>query len=168
MLTGVVKSAFRASSPDGYEPRAMVQRLWHNMDAFGTERFVTLFAAVISLDERCIDYVNAGHPAGLLCAPDGGVTSLPSTGPLVSSALRDCAWEQRRAAFSAGDLLFLYSDGVAEALGGDDDSGEEAILELLRQPSAAPLLDTVLASIEERAGGRPHPDDLTLLSVRWP
>ena len=52
--------------------------------------------------------------------------------PLRGAAIR---WEQRRAAFSAGDLLFLYSDGVADALGGDDDCGEEAILELLRQPS---------------------------------
>ena len=67
MLTGVVKSAFRAASPDGYEPRAMVQRLWTNMDAFGSERFVTLIAAVVSLDERRVDYINAGHPAGLLC-----------------------------------------------------------------------------------------------------
>jgi sigma-B regulation protein RsbU (phosphoserine phosphatase) len=166
MLTGVVKSAFRASSPDGYEPRAMVQRLWHNMDAFGSERFVTLVAAIISLEDRRIDYVNAGHPAGLLLAGDGGVTSLSSTGPLVSSALRDCTWEQRRASFSAGDLLCLYSDGVAEALGGDDDCGEEAILALLRQRSEAPL-DTVLARIEEVSGGRPHPDDLTLLCVRW-
>jgi phosphoserine phosphatase RsbU/P len=170
MLTGVVKSAFRASSPDGYEPRAMVQRLWHNMDAFGSERFVTLVAAVISLDERSIEYVNAGHPAALLVASGGGVTSLSSTGPLVSPALRDCTWEQRRAAFSPGDLLLLYTDGVDEALGSDDDCGEKAILELLRQraPSDPALLDAVLVHIEERSGGRPHPDDLTLLSVTWP
>ena len=32
MLTGVVKSAFRASSPQGYEPQAMVRRLWRNME----------------------------------------------------------------------------------------------------------------------------------------
>ena len=169
MLTGVVKSAFRAASPEAYEPRAMVQRLWHNMDAFGSERFVTLIAAVISLGERSIDYVNAGHPAGLLVTSGGGVTSLSSTGPLVSPALRDCAWEQRRAAFSAGDLLFLYTDGVGDALGGDADCGDEAIVALLRQlaQSEAPLLDSMLVRIDERSGGRPHPDDLTLLSVKW-
>ena len=169
MLTGVVKSAFRAASPDDYEPRAMVQRLWHNMDAFGSERFVTLVAAVISLDNRCIDYVNAGHPSGLLVARDGRVTSLSTTGPLISPALRECTWEQRRAPYSPGDLLFLYTDGVGDALGGDDHCGEDTILALLRQlaRSDAPLLDSVLVRIEERSGGRPHPDDLTLLSVRW-
>jgi hypothetical protein len=41
---------------------------------------------------------------------------------------------------------------------------------LLRQlaRSEAPLLDSMLVRIEERSGGRRHPDDLTLLSVRWP
>jgi phosphoserine phosphatase RsbU/P len=164
MLTGVVKSAFRASSPDGYEPRAMVQRLWSNMEAFGSERFVTLVAAVVSLDERRIDYVNAGHPAGLLVAGAGGMTSLSSTGPLVSSALPDCTWEQRCVPFDAGDLLLLYTDGVSEALGGDDD----AIARLIQQHADAKesLLDSILAHAREQLGGRPQPDDLTLLSVR--
>ena len=87
MLTGVVKSAFRASSPDGYEPRAMVRRLWNNMDAFGSERFVTLIAAVVSLDERRVDYVNAGHPCRAAVQHRGvAYRLLASSGPLVSPA----------------------------------------------------------------------------------
>ena len=141
----------------------MVQRLWRNMEAFGSERFVTLIAAVVSLDERRIDYVNAGHPAGLLVAA-GGMTSLSSTGPLVSSALPDCTWEQRCVPFDAGDLLLLYTDGVSEALGGDDD----AIARLIQQHADAneSLLDSILAHAREQLGGRAQPDDLTLLSVR--
>ena len=142
----------------------MVQRLWSNMEAFGSERFVTLIAAVVSLDEHRIDYVNAGHPAGLLFASAGGMTSLSSTGPLVSSALRDCTWEQRCVPFEAGDLLLLHTDGVSEALGGDDD----AIARLVQQHAGAneSLLDSILAKAREQLSGRPQPDDLTLLSVR--
>jgi sigma-B regulation protein RsbU (phosphoserine phosphatase) len=165
MLTGVVKSAFRAASPEGYEPRAMVQRLWSNMDAFGSERFVTLIAAVVSVDQRRVDYVNAGHPAALLWTRDRRVTRLTSTGPLVSPALRDCAWEQRSVPFGPGDLLFLYTDGVSDAFAEGD---EEAIVELIRQhPRAdATLLDAVMERVREESGGQPQPDDLTLLSVR--
>jgi sigma-B regulation protein RsbU (phosphoserine phosphatase) len=164
MLTGVVKSAFRAASPDGYQPRAMVQRLWSNMDAFGSERFVTLIAAVVSVDERRVDYVNAGHPAALLCSGDRRVSRLASTGPLVSPALRDCAWEQRSVPFDRGDLLFLYTDGVSDAIAEGD---EEAIVQLIqRHPTAdATLLDAVMERVREESGGRPPPDDLTLLSV---
>jgi phosphoserine phosphatase RsbU/P len=167
MLTGVVKSAFRASSPQGFEPQAMVRRLWRNMDAFGTERFVTLIAAVVSTDERRVDYVNAGHPAGLVFSGNQGVSRLASTGPLVSPAFRDCIWEQRSVAFETGDLLFLYTDGVSDALAGPDDCGEEAIVQLARTdpPQELPLVDLVLGRAREQFGGRPQPDDLTLLSV---
>ena len=166
MLTGVVKSAFRASSPDGYEPRAIVRRLSRNMDAFGSERFVTLIAAVVSLDDRRVDYVNAGHPTGLLFASDGDVHRLASTGPLVSPAFRDCSWEQRSVAFDGSDLLFLYTDGVSEALAGQDDDDEEAVIRVVQQHSGeASAIDAVLARARDALGGQPQPDDLTLLSV---
>jgi phosphoserine phosphatase RsbU/P len=168
MLTGVVKSAFRASNPDGYEPRAVVHRLWNNMDAFGSERFVTMIAAVVSLDEGRVDYVNAGHPSGMIVSRTQGVSQLPSTGPLVSPALRDCTWQQRSVEFNRGDLLFLYTDGVSDALAGPDDCGEESIVRLLQQHANGGdghLLDSVLASVREQFGGLPQPDDLTLLSA---
>ena len=89
------------------------------MDAFGSERFVTLIAAVVSLDERRVDYINAGHPAGLLFSEDrrrvavsrARVRSCRRPSPIV-------AWEQRSVAFEPGDLLFLYTDGVSDALAG--------------------------------------------------
>jgi sigma-B regulation protein RsbU (phosphoserine phosphatase) len=168
MLTGVVKSAFRASSPDGYEPRAVVHRLWSNMDAFGSERFVTMIAAVVSLEEGRVDYVNAGHPSGMIVGRTRGVSPLPSTGPLVSPAFRDCTWQQRAVAFERGDRLFLYTDGVSDAFAGPDDCGEESLVQLLRQHATdgdGHLLDSVLARVREQFGGLPQPDDLTLLAA---
>jgi sigma-B regulation protein RsbU (phosphoserine phosphatase) len=168
MLTGVVKSAFRASSPDGYEPRAMVDRLWNNMDAFGSERFVTLFAAIVSVGDRRVDYVNAGHPAGLLLTGDHEVGRLSSTGPLVSPAFRNATWEQRSVPFEPGHLLFLYTDGVSDALAGEDDCDEEVVARFVQQHSGdASVVDSALARAQEALGGHPHPDDQTLLSVRW-
>ena len=167
MLTGVVKSAFRASNPDGYEPRAMVHRLWNNMDAFGSERFVTLIAAVVSLNDRRVDYVNAGHPSGLLFSKGRGVSLLASSGPLVSPAFPGCTWEQRSVSFEPGDLLFLYTDGVSDALAGQDDLGDEALAQMIQRQANrdGALLDSVLAEVRERFGGRPQPDDLTLLTA---
>lgn len=168
MLTGVVKSAFRASNPDGYEPRAVVHRLWNNMDAFGSERFVTMFAAIVSVAEGRVDYVNAGHPSGLIVSSTHGVSHLPSTGPLVSPAFRDSRWQQRSVAFNRGDLLFLYTDGVSDALAGPDDCGEEPIVRLLQQHANGGdghLLDSILATVREQVGSLPQPDDLTLLSA---
>ena len=166
MLTGVVKSAFRASNADGYEPIAVVQRVWRNMVAFGYERFVTLIAAVVSIDDRRLDYVNAGHPAGLLHTSDDGIAQLASTGPLVSPAFSSLSWQQRSVAFGDGDLLLLYTDGVSDALVDEYELAEDLFLSIVRQHgSGAPLLDAILTEVRERSGGRPQPDDLTLLTA---
>jgi sigma-B regulation protein RsbU (phosphoserine phosphatase) len=45
MLTGLVKSAFHASQPGGYEPGLVAQRVWTDLAAFSPDRFVTLVAA---------------------------------------------------------------------------------------------------------------------------
>jgi phosphoserine phosphatase RsbU/P len=168
MLTGVVKSAFRTAEADGYEPAAVVRRLRGSMAAFGPERFVTLIAAVLSRDNQRLVYVNAGHPAGLLSAASGRNEWLRSTGPLVSTAFPGCAWEQRSLSMSTGDRLLLYTDGVSDALAGEDDLGEEAILAASREyaDGGAPLLESMLTRVRERFGSRPQPDDLTLLTAK--
>ena len=168
MLTGVVKSAFRTSSADGYEPAAVVGRLRNNMAAFGPERFVTLIAAILSADEERLVYVNAGHPPGLLCNAEGGRVWLSGTGPLISTALPACTWEQRSVPMVMGDRLLLYTDGVSDALMGEDDLGEEAISSATEQyvDGGAPLLDELLTRVRARFGGRPQPDDLTLLTAK--
>jgi phosphoserine phosphatase RsbU/P len=168
MLTGIVKSAFRASHEDGYEPAAVVQRVRSSLAAFGPERFVTLVAAVLAADEGCLHYVSAGHPTGLLWNGDGRLERLTSTGPLVSPALPFCKWEQRDVRLAVGDRLLLYTDGVSDTFAGDYGLGEERILAAveLHAEGGLPLLDAILAQVKGRFGGRPQPDDLTLLTAR--
>jgi sigma-B regulation protein RsbU (phosphoserine phosphatase) len=167
MLTGVVKSAFRTSERDGYEPAAVVRRLRGNMAAFGPERFVTLIAAVMSADDERLVYVNAGHPPGIVTAPETAARWLRSTGPLVSPALPASMWEQATLPMTAGERLLLYTDGVSEPLAGDHDVGEDEMLAAARQHAecGATLLDSLLTSAQERLGARSHADDLTLLTA---
>ena len=47
MMTSVVKSAFHAARVDRYDPLTVVHRVWSSLAAFGPEKFVTLFAALI-------------------------------------------------------------------------------------------------------------------------
>ena len=67
-----------------------------------------------------------------------------------------------------GDRLLLYTDGVSDALMGEDDLGEEAISSATEQyvDGGAPLLDELLTRVRARFGGRPQPDDLTLLTAK--
>ena len=168
MLTGVVKSAFRASDADEYAPGAVVQRVRSSLSAFGPERFVTLFAAVLAADTGRLHYVNAGHPAGLLWHADGRIERLTSTGPLVSPAFPPSAWEPHEVAMAPGDQLLVYTDGISDTLAGEHDFGEEPIVAAIQRHAVGgvPLLDALLSQVRERLGGRPQADDLTLLTAK--
>ena len=168
MLTGVVKSAFHASQVEGYEPLAVVSRVWTGLAAFSPERFVTLFAALIAPDDRQLRYVNAGHPSIVLWNGTRNPVWLASTGPIVSPVLPACTWEVVAVPIDEGDQLLLYTDGVSEVLAGAESDAKARIETTIERDSAggALLLDAILAAVVHDLAGRPQPDDLTLLTAR--
>jgi serine phosphatase RsbU (regulator of sigma subunit) len=67
-----------------------------------------------------------------------------------------------------GGRILIYTDGVSEALSGEHDLEDEQVVAAIeRYPDGgAPLVDGILADVRARFGGRPQPDDLTLLTAR--
>jgi sigma-B regulation protein RsbU (phosphoserine phosphatase) len=167
MLTGIVKSAFHASHTDGYDPLAVVNRVWSGLTAFGPERFVTLFTALIAPDAHRLRYVNAGHPPSVLWGPGRDTMWLGSTGPLVSPVLPACQWEAPVIPINDGDQLLMYTDGVSEILADADGCAETRLTSTIdRASGGAALLDAFLSDVHRELGGRELPDDLTLLTAR--
>jgi sigma-B regulation protein RsbU (phosphoserine phosphatase) len=168
MLTGIVKSAFHASHVDGFEPAAVVQRVSMGLAAFSPDRFVTMVAALISPEERQLRYVNAGHPPVALWGTTREPLWLHSTGPLISPVLTESAWEAPVVPIHEGDHVLLYTDGISEALADDHGRAEKRFTSIIDRASegGAPLLDTILADVQQQLAGRPQPDDLTLLTAR--
>jgi sigma-B regulation protein RsbU (phosphoserine phosphatase) len=167
MLTGIVKSAFRAAHVDGFEPGAVVRHVSMGLAAFSPERFVTLVAALISAHERCLRYVNAGHPPMVVWGKTRAPLWLRSTGPLVSPVLTASTWDARVVPMNPGDHLLMYTDGVWEILADDDGRAELPFTDAIdrAQDGGGRLLDTILADVHQRLAGDLQPDDLTLLTA---
>ena len=168
MLTATVKSAFRSTHVEGYDPSAVVRCVANSLAAFGCERFVTLFAAVVRSDAMELRYVNAGHPPGLLWSASRTPLALGSTGPLISPALPSCTWEVASVSLVEGDRLLLYTDGVSDALESGDHSGEDRIRAAVRaHPAGGPaLLDALVQDVQQGLTVDRVPDDLTLVTAR--
>jgi sigma-B regulation protein RsbU (phosphoserine phosphatase) len=168
MLTGIVKSAFRASHVDGFDPRAVVERVWNGLSAFSAERFVTLIAAVVACEERQLTFVNAGHPAGLLWNRNQ-MTRLESTGPFVSPLFQQPQWDRLVVPIAEGDQLLLCTDGVTDVLEGEDEERPDDRINALvarHADGGTALLDAILVEVGRNAGRHPYRDDLTLLTAR--
>ena len=166
MLTAVVKSAFRASEADDYDPVAITDRVRRSVAAFGEERFVTLMALKMSPRGGTLSYVNAGHPPGLLWNAGGRLERLAATGLLISPALPYLGWERVTLPLAPGDHVLLYTDGVTDALFREMD-GEPLIRAAIAQHVAGGpgLLDAIVADIGCHPPHRPPEDDITLVTA---
>jgi sigma-B regulation protein RsbU (phosphoserine phosphatase) len=167
MMTGVVKAAFRASHVDGFEPRAVVERIREGIRDFDASRFVTLCCARLNPVRRELTYVNAGHPEPIVHTRSAQSLLLPPTGPLLTSALFDLPWEQNTVEFGPGDSILFYTDGVTEASGPTGMFGQERLTTMMTrgQLRGAELLDEILRELASFTGSSTHQDDVTLLTV---
>jgi sigma-B regulation protein RsbU (phosphoserine phosphatase) len=164
MLTGVVKSAFHSASADIYEPVCVVERIANSVRAFGAHHFITLICARVQ--NGSLDFVNAGHPPGILSSTTTTAAALlETTGPIISPAFK-CSWEQHAIKVNPrSDRLVLFTDAIIEA---ESDSGEYGLDRLVKEVTSSPieadaLSEQVLESVRHFMAGRPIKDDFTLV-----
>lgn len=131
--------------------------------------FVTAFYSVLEPNSGRLRYVNAGHNPPLLISGQRtrSVERLRATG-MALGVLGDMIWKQKVARLQAGDILFMYTDGLTDA---QDPYGqfydEQRLVNLLRRSSrsADEVLQTVLEDLERFTHGAPRLDDVTILVV---
>jgi phosphoserine phosphatase RsbU/P len=128
-------------------------------------KFITLFYGRVDAAEKRLTYTNAGHNAPIVVRQDGSCLRL-GTGGAALGVFKDWEYEQGEVDLAAGDRLVLFTDGVTEARGGNEEEfGEDRLVELIRQSSelgAADLKKKILSAVTEFCGGNFH-DDATVL-----
>jgi phosphoserine phosphatase RsbU/P len=136
-------------------------------------RFTTAFLAEIDPATREMRYVNAGHNAPVLRRSSGQIERLETGGPpfgLPLFAANEIAYSSAGTQLEPGDLLFIFTDGVAEAV---SESGEEygesrliACLQSAASGSAAEILNRVMADVNAFVAQARQHDDITCLALR--
>jgi sigma-B regulation protein RsbU (phosphoserine phosphatase) len=169
MLTSIVKSTFQGSAATGFEPSAIVKRVSDGIGGFGFGRFITIFCGRIDSEHGTLDYVNAGHPPAMMWRTVGPVVQLGATSPIVSPAFADEPSEQLTIPIPRDAQLLVYTDGVTDVASADSRFGKERIVEqvMRHRSGGSGLLDSILNEARAFAAGRPQPDDLTMLTVRF-
>jgi sigma-B regulation protein RsbU (phosphoserine phosphatase) len=134
-----------------------------------TGQFLTV--AYLVLDEATGEgsYANAGHNPMIVVRASGAVDEFASTGPPVGM-LEELALERGSLAMTAGDVAWLYSDGLFEPAGlGGPDSGRgwlrDKIVELRREPLEE-WVSAVLECSRTAAAGSEIDDDMAVLAAQ--
>lgn len=149
------------------DPAQALQELNEQMSSTGhSEEFISLVVVVFDTEAGTLRFSSAGHPAAWVWH-EREVQPLRSTGPLLMLA-PGSNYYSRELELDMGDMVVLYTDGLAEARRGDELFGEDRIAALLRRdPTVAPdvLCKSLLEAARNFAEG-PVEDDVAILAVK--
>lgn len=130
--------------------------------------FITLFCGILDFNTNQITYSNAGHNPPVSINHDQPAFLPPSQSPPLG-AMEDMSFINETLQLDEGEQLLLYTDGVTEAMNGQQELfGEQRLLELLtNNPSrtAEKRIVTVNHAIQLHAGSAEQSDDITMLCL---
>lgn len=139
----------------------------------GEGLFVTAFMGLLDLTDGTFAYVNAGHNPPLLRRSGGPYEYLRLDPGFVLAGLEGMEFPGGTIQLAPGDSLFLYTDGVTEALDPKEELfGEDRLEAALNAPEAQSLkpidlLPRIRAVLSDFAQGAEQADDITMLAITY-
>lgn len=135
---------------------------------------MTVFIGQLNLLTGELIYVNAGHnPPLIRSGKQGTFAYLPrmKSSPMLG-IMKGLRFPQKSLILAPGETLFLYTDGVTEAM---DDSGRVLSEERLEanmshqsgEASPKELIEAVRADIADHVGNAEQSDDITMLVLKY-
>ena len=135
--------------------------------------FVTAFVGVLDLHSGEFVYVNAGHnPPVVYRAETNHCDFLDVKKNFVMGPMDGIPFVEQRTTFKRGDLIFIYTDGVTEALNvHDEEYLPDRLIKFMNSTDCAADLETLLKNIRgnvaEHVGEAEQSDDITMFALRF-
>ncbi|MFN8856119.1 MAG: PAS domain S-box protein [Planctomycetaceae bacterium] len=154
-----------------FRPENILSQLNENLcESLPDDSFVSMFLTEINLAEKTVSYLGAGHE-GLLVQPDGAVRHLESTHGLLGIDPTMPMSPMSTLPIHAGEVLVLFTDGVWETTNPRQEQfGLQRTAEVIRQSrgqTPQEIIESVFAAMDEFTGSATHPDDATVVVVKF-
>lgn len=135
------------------------------------DMFVTVFYGILNIHTGVVTYSNAGHNPPILMKNDKSVSFVPLTGDRILGALDDSVYHEKELRLTPGDSLYLYTDGVTEAINKNGELfGEKRLLAcceaLIGKPSKE-IIEEVTKTVGDFVVGAIQSDDITQLTISY-
>jgi sigma-B regulation protein RsbU (phosphoserine phosphatase) len=134
--------------------------------------FVTAFICIIDLETGRLDFTNAGHnpPLQKIEFKGGYDFMTPVTG-FVLGGMPDFSYVKESFIMAPGDIMFLYTDGVNEAMNPDfNEYTELRLKELLSKEETDDvneIVELVNQDVKRFAKDAEQSDDITILTFKY-
>ena len=172
MVMATVRGSLRALALDEtlrLESDAIMRRLNNALVGVAqSHQFMTMVAGHLDAGAGRLTFTNAGHPLPVIVRGDEYETP-PSHGMLLG-VFEDADYECQTLDLRPGDVVVLYTDGLAEAQGPcrsmfKTDGVVQSVL-ARRDESAEAIRDGLWADVDAHLDGLPFDDDRTVLVLK--
>ena len=167
----IAKTLLKNAAQTGLSPKVVLEKVNNQLcENNQAEMFVTVWLGIYEISTGRLTAANAGHEYPALCRKGGRFSLLKDRHGFVLAGMEEARYREYELTLAPGDILFLYTDGVAEATDSANELyGTDRMLEALNSvPGAAPqrLLETVKDSVDRFVGDSPQFDDITMLAFQ--
>jgi sigma-B regulation protein RsbU (phosphoserine phosphatase) len=172
LFMAATKILLRAIAGKGNRPDAILAELNEELCRDNDSgMFVTIFHGILHIPSGKLEYSNGGHNLPYFLSRNGTVEPLENTGGMALGVLKDTRYRAKTIQLRVGEGLFLYTDGVTEAMDSEDNLFSNRRLHefLQRANGASPteLIRGVLGEVKRFASGAEQSDDITALAIHY-
>lgn len=168
----IAKTLIKDHTQSGKPPEEVFTEVNRQLcEANDENLFVTAWMGVLEISTGKLVYVNAGHNPPVIGRKNGETEFLRSRPGFVLAGLDFTKYRAGSLELMPGDLLYLYTDGVTEAMNTAQELyGEEHLKRTLdANVSAAPeeIFKAVKKDLDDFVADAPQFDDITMLAMRY-
>jgi sigma-B regulation protein RsbU (phosphoserine phosphatase) len=132
---------------------------------------VTVFLLILDLETGELQWANGGHPRALVAGGPGGFDFLPGPTGTVLGAIETCVFETRTHRLAPGGTVFLYTDGLTEAMDAEQrlfsDDRLKAGLDQGAGRDPESLIRHMRAAVQGFVRETPLSDDITMVALSF-
>lgn len=167
----IAKTLIKDQAQTGIDPADVFTKANNLLcESNGEGMFVTAFMGVLDLPTGQLTYVNAGHNKPLIKQGDK-YEWLEARPGFVLAGMEDVMYRQRTLQLKPGDKLYMYTDGVTEALNPNKDLySDPRLLETINKAADMSVEETlpfIKNDIFTFANGADQADDITMLAIEY-
>jgi sigma-B regulation protein RsbU (phosphoserine phosphatase) len=164
LLMSATRAMLRSLAENSCTPSEVLTKLNKLLvEDFPSGRFVTMVYAVLDPARGTLTYANAGHLPPLLV--DGAGAKFLQTDMGLPLGIRHGSFSETTVELPEQFRIALYSDGITEATGPDDEEyGPARLAAYVQRPDACP--ETLLEDVRKFANGAGLRDDATVIMLR--
>jgi sigma-B regulation protein RsbU (phosphoserine phosphatase) len=172
LFMAVSMTLLKATARRGLPPEEILERVNDELSRDNqVNMFVTVFCGILDTGTGEVVYANAGHNHPLLMGTSGEAHYLKTVNGLALGVMEEAPYRRETLRLDPGDSLFLYTDGVTEAMNpadelfGDDRLRRE--LDALAGADPDSVTAGIMGRVKEFAAGAPQSDDITIMVVQY-